>query len=393
MSDNSTSEPQPDGTGWTPPQQQPWTPPTPPAYPGYQPESSPPADPYFIATQGGGTPNPPSYGQPYGQQPPPAAPYGQPTTPYGQPAQPYGQPAQPYGQPVDPTTPYGQPVPSQPTSAQPTTPYGQQADQYNAAPTYGQPTYAQPTYGQPQYGAATPWQTVPPKKSRTGLIITIVVVVVLLICGGAVAIGIAASKSSDKNNSSGNNGGGTTLPTTNGTDTATPTPTIAPIPLKAKLIAAPSGSERLNVDGSSNGIFSLNQFVKELFDGDANEKTLLTERGYETAAEKRWISKGLEVHDQLIQFKDDSGASDYVGGQHEAFTSDPTFPTRYSLDGVDNGYGYVKAGTDSDGYHHSILMCQADNIVIVLFFYTKSALPRATELSLIQHQSAVLPAG
>jgi hypothetical protein len=394
MSDNTTPESHPsDGTSWTPPPSDPlWTPPPAPTWPSYQPAT--PSDPYQIATQGGaGTPAQPNYGQPPSGQPT----YGQ--TPYGQPtpSQPttdqpaYGQtiPNQPgyvppaYGQ-TDSQTPYGQPTSSQPAYGQ--TPYGQ--------PTSSQPAYGQTPYGQPSYGA-TPWQLVPQKKRRTGLIIVSIIAVIVVVCGGLVAIGLVVSKSDNKSNAGST--GPQTVGSTNPTGGATPTPTATGIPkgdgtaLKAHLVPYPSGAKTLKVDGSNNGVFTLTEFVKVLFGGDNDEKSLLKDRGFETAAEKRWISKGVEVHAQLIQFADNDGALSYLDGQHEAFTSDNTFPTRYSLSGVPNGYGYEKAGLDSDGYRHSVLMGQHGNIVVVLFFYQPSHLDRAPELALVKQQIAALP--
>jgi hypothetical protein len=79
--------------------------------------------------------------------------------------------------------------PQQPGPYGPQDPYGQQ-NPYGQQPQYGQqPGYGQqPQYGDPQWGQQPGYPAgPPPKKSKTGLIVTLVIVGVLVLGGGGVA--------------------------------------------------------------------------------------------------------------------------------------------------------------------------------------------------------------
>lgn len=349
-----------------------------------------------------------------GSQYPTGTPY-QPTTPY-QPAEPY-QPAAPYQPPQpDPAYQPGSAYPSGPTypptdSDQPG--YGQSPG-YAQPPTYGQPQgyqqqpqgfeqpqgfpqaqgYQQPTYGQP--GSAqpmtTPWQAAPPpRKRKTGLIVGIVVIALVVLCGGAITA-VALASSSGKSSNSG------TSTTASGQSSGATSPTMPAIPagdgaaLKAHLIPRPSGAKKLTVDGSTNGVFSIDQFIKAAFSGDSTEKGRLEERGFKIAAEEQWLSKGVEVHVQLVQFGDSDGADSYLSGQHGAYVDDPTVTAHYTLSGVTHGYGYEEHALDRVGNRRATLMCRAGSIVVVVFIFTPGSFNRASELAIVQKQSAALPA-
>jgi hypothetical protein len=347
MNDNTTPEP------WQPQQEPsvaPWTPsdPTFVPYQSIPPQPSPPIDPPAVASQPGA--NAPVDGrQPDSATPPTASVpgYGS-STAWPQP--PYGQPG--YGQPG-----YGQ------------SPYGQ--------PTYGQPTYGQPIYGQP---AVTPWQPAPRAKSRTGLIVLAVVMVVVVLCGGLVVAGVMVGTKSVKSASS--------------TAAATPTAVVSqhfdgPALVK-RLVPRPAGAKTFTIAGSTDGVFTLDQFVSAVFDGDTSETGRLQAQGFQVAAEERWLAAGVECHMQLIEFAADDGADSYLLGQHGAFSQDATVTSSYELSGVDQGYGYEKSALDSDGNRRAVLMAQAGSIVVVMFIYTPGSFDRAAELTLIKKQIAAL---
>lgn len=136
--------------------------------PPYGGPGQPPSDPWQQSA-------PSPYGQP-----------GQPPSPYGAPPPGYGDPAVPYGQPVpDPSWPNqppgGQPYAGEPYPGQPLSGPPMPGQPLSGPPVSGQP-YPGAEFGQPgfpPYGVPQP-----PKKKRTGLIVSLVLVFALLLCGG-----------------------------------------------------------------------------------------------------------------------------------------------------------------------------------------------------------------
>jgi len=356
-----------DGTWATPPE---------PTVPQYQPGSATP-----------GSPAAPTY--------PPTAPYpgtgAEPTAPY-QATPAYGQPGS--GAPASYEPPAYTPGSGAPAAYEPPS-YGQPTPG-SGAPAYGQTPYAQAPYGQTPYaqspyGNGTGWQTTPPKPRRTGLIVGIVVIALVVLCGGVAAIAYVANEASKpKHQTTATTGGNKTGGTTNTGGNTTTTPTIAlgdGTALKGALLARPAGSKELQPEGGSNGVFTLKQFVKESFDNDQSEIGRLQERGFQVAAEEEWISDGIEIHIQLLQFTASSGALSYVEGQHGAYLDDSSVTDNYTVSGVRNGYGYEEDALDKLNNRRATLMCTQGNVAIVVFVFTPDQFDRPSEAAVLQKQS------
>jgi hypothetical protein len=310
-----------------------------------------------------------------------------------QPEQPYQQPSDPgYGQGYQPGYQTGggyQDAGYQQTSPYTQSPYGQQS----ATPSYGQ---SQSPYGAP---VATPWQAQPStsKKYGIGLLIGLVIATAV-ICSGVGFFGGRASvdTSSTKTTTTTTGGGGGT--TTGGGDNgkAKPVPATSVTPgdgktLKTYLIKPPAGAHVLKVDDSTDGVQSMDQFLKAYFDNDSNERDLLTQRDYKVCAAADWTTTNdVEVQTQLIQFGAPAGAEDYVTGQKGAFLDDSDVKSHYTIPGVTNGYGFEKPDLDSAGDRRATLMAQDGNIAVVMFIYTPSAFDRTTEMGYMQAQVSAL---
>ena len=361
-----------------------------------------PAEP-SVAAPPTAAPDAASYTAPF------AAPYAQPTTsmpsawptpeptyaypsPYGQ--QPYIPAQPPYAPGQQPYVPGQQPyIPGQPVSAMPG----------SALPMSGAPMPGTPAYGQyPAYGAPAAWAPPPPqRKRRTGLIVVSIVAVIAVLCGGLVAVGyvLNSDKGSGKTLATGPTASVAPLngssPSASAAPSAAPSTTAPVIPkgdgtaLKGHIVPAPSGAQTIHVLGSTNGVMSLAQFVKVVFNNDSTEKSLLQDQGFEVAAEERWYTKTVETHVQLIQFQDEDGSANYGEGQNIAFGRDTKFTTT-SLSGVTDGYEYHLKALDAQHEHRDILMAPAGPVYVVLFFYSTKTLNRTAELTLLKQQLAKL---
>jgi hypothetical protein len=353
MSDNQTPGSWPQ---YPPPSEGPWTPPTDP--------TSAPAQPTY-----------------------PSAPTYPPTVPYQTPS--YQTPS--YQTPSSQTPSY------QPASYPPAgyTPGGTTPD---ASGGYAPGGFTAPAYGQPAYGLPVP----PPRKSRTGLIVISIVAVVVLVCGGLIVGGVIIG---DKSGKTTNTAGVSTTPTagTAGSQASTPSPTPSPTPtvvkirngdsatLKAHLVAYPSGSHRLSVDGSSNGVYSLNQLVKEYFDNDPDSKQALQDDEFKIAVEKDWTKSSTETGVQLLQFGDTDGSRDFLEDQDSATQADSTNTSHYSLPGIPQGHGYEFKYDEKYHYRQAELIGQAGPIAIVIFFfYTEGKFNRPAELAVMKAQLAAM---
>jgi hypothetical protein len=316
-------------------------------------------DPYQQQPQPGYTP-PPSDGT----WPAPGDPYQQPTYPPTVPAQPgYTQPAFPSTEPAS-----GYPPPA-----------------YGAASGQGSGTGAWTPPPPP-----SPWSTPTPAKRGVGVGLLIgAIIATAAVCGTA---GYFTGKATSGSSSSAGKSSTETGPRV--TQSAAPAqPAIAlgdGAGLKAHLVPPPAGAKTYPVDDSTNGVMTIDQFVKAAFDGDADERARLVQRGFEVAAENDWSKSSVEYSTQLIQFSAPAGAEGYVTGQHSAFLDDTDVKANYTIPGVTLGYGFEKPAFDSLGNRRAILICQAKNIVIVLFVYTPGQFDRNAEAAVLSAQLTAL---
>jgi hypothetical protein len=360
----SGNQPPSDGT-WSAPNQ-----PTEPAYPA-------PVDPYATGTGY----QPPSYETPKYESPV----YESPT---------YQAPS--YEAPT-----YQAPGPA-PTQAQPGFP-GQPGYQsqpgYQASPVYQPGSAYQPgppapgTTGWMPGGAPapmpTPWavQPAPARSFRTRtLVLWLIVTALVCACAGFFG-GAATNLDDDKSKTTAGGAPETTASAkvaTKGAATIAPGDSKA---LKAHLAAAPAGAKAYPIDNSSSGVMTLDQFVKNAFDGDTDEKARLQQRGFLVAVQNDWAgADSVEFSTQLLQFSAASGAEGYVTGQHDAFTGDSEVKASYKIPGTTLGYGFEKPAFDKAGNRRAFLICQDGPIVIVMFVYTPGQFDRTAEIAALQRQ-------
>jgi hypothetical protein len=161
--------------------------------------------------------------------------------------------------------------------------------------------------------------------------------------------------------------------------------------LIGKIVPAPAGAHRYDVDDSSAGVMDVEQYVRHYFSGDATELNRLRQEGFKVAASTDFVrSDGIEIATHLVQFTDAAGALDYVDVEKSGWAADKRVTATFEVPATPDAVGYELSKADSLGNRRSVMYGHVGNVVVVVNVYTSHQIDQAVDGTVLHAQLAAL---
>ncbi len=209
--------------------------------------------------------------------------------------------------------------------------------------------------------------------------------VVGLLCAVLVAGLIGVFTAHAFRSGSGASGSATPAPT------ATTTVTVDGTGLRALVVHPPAGTHEVSFNVGDNGVFTLDQFVKDYFDNATDMDSELMSFEFRWMAERGWIGPdGIEIDDQLIEFDSAYHAQQFAAQQKAAYNQDPRYTSTFQVTGG-TGTGYEGSELDVAGFYRASVVGSKDNIAVVLLVFAPGDFNETEESQVLNAQMAALP--
>jgi hypothetical protein len=156
--------------------------------------------------------------------------------------------------------------------------------------------------------------------------------------------------------------------------------------LVGKIVPPPAGAHVYDIDDSSAGVMTVQQYAHHYFNGSATELDRLRQEGFQVAAATDYVrSDGIEIATHLVQFADSTGAQEYFDVERSAWVSDGGV-SMFSVPSTSDGVGYDVAKVDSLGNRRTVMYEHLGNVVVVVNVYTPNKIDRAADLKALRAQ-------
>lgn len=237
--------------------------------------------------------------------------------------------------------------------------------------------------GWPSPGQPAPWaprQPEPPVAAKQPARVPVSTFVVSLLCAVVVAglIGVFTAGGFHSRSA--------------GSATAPPAPAVNVDgqALRALIVRPPAGTREVSFDVGDNGVFDLDQFVRNYFNDSNATETDLRSMNFRWMAQRGWVGPdGIQIDDQLVEFDTASHAQQFVLKQERAYARDTRYTSTFQVPG--GGTGYERSQFDPAGIYRASVLGSRDNVAVVLLVYAPGDFNRAEESQVLDAQMAALP--